>query len=226
MMLRTTMSPGKDLIVWLDGHDETPKTYVMHKRLPLAEIKKKFGAATLVYLVNKNLQSMPRWSRGCPVWLQDLQVIGVIKGSRGACAHLKILHPMSKRGQVVVLQDMRAMVGFYLQYVTGPKPLPMKHNPSIRSTLEHGETLIDWNFCIKMSVEGPSVVLPPKEWREAEKEINLKLPPHRLCTLNTQKLERASLTRSQYQVDCCSKTGYDSSDDSSDDSTLPSLSPH
>jgi hypothetical protein len=142
---------------------------------------------------------MPHCLRGCPVWLEDLQVIGVIMRSTGACTHLKILHPMSKRGHVVVLKDMQDMIGYYLQYVTGPKPLPMKHSPSIRSTLEHGETILNWDFCIKMSVEGPSIMLPPNEWREAEKVINLKLPPHRLCTLNTQKLERASLTKSQYQ---------------------------
>jgi hypothetical protein len=57
MMLRTTVS-GKDLIVWLDGHNETPKTYVMHTKMTVEDLKEKFGGERLVYIVNKNLQSM------------------------------------------------------------------------------------------------------------------------------------------------------------------------
>jgi hypothetical protein len=56
-MLGTAVT-GKDLIVWLDGHDETPKTYEKHRTMTLEELKQQFGATTLVYLVNKNLQCM------------------------------------------------------------------------------------------------------------------------------------------------------------------------
>jgi hypothetical protein len=60
-MLRTTVS-GKDLIVWVDGHDETPKTFVMHTPMAVADLEQHFGRKALVYLANKNLQRMPKMS--------------------------------------------------------------------------------------------------------------------------------------------------------------------
>jgi hypothetical protein len=37
-MLRTAVA-GRDLIVWLDGHDEIPKTYEMHRKMTPLEVQ-------------------------------------------------------------------------------------------------------------------------------------------------------------------------------------------
>jgi hypothetical protein len=195
-MLRTTVS-GKDLIVWVDGQDETPTTFVMHTPMPLADLGKHFGQGALVYLANKNLQRMPQKLKGAIVWLEDLQVIGVIIQSRGVHAHVRILHPLIKKGELVDIKDMMFMNGHYLQYVTGPRPLYCAHMPSIRNIQYHGETLVDKNLCIKMSIEDPSVLLCPKEWREAYNESNLELEADTICTLNKEKLGRKLHTGKQ-----------------------------
>jgi hypothetical protein len=96
---------GMNLIVWLDGDDEEPTPCKMHDKLQLADLETMFGKAT-VYLANKNLQKMPHRPKGAVVWLQDLNLIGLIMTSYGVHAHIKVLHPHSKFGNSVVVSNI------------------------------------------------------------------------------------------------------------------------
>ena len=63
---------GWDLIVWLDGKDETPKEYKMLHKMTVPDLDREFGkdqpdGKARAYLGNKNLQSLPRLSTGAVV---------------------------------------------------------------------------------------------------------------------------------------------------------------
>jgi hypothetical protein len=84
-----TSGMGRDLIVWLDGKEETPKEYKMLHKMTVPDLNREFGKGlpdgkARVYLGNTNLQSLPRLSIGAVVWLKKQQVIGVTMRSRGS----------------------------------------------------------------------------------------------------------------------------------------------
>ena len=85
---------GMDVLVWLEGDDEKPTRFEMHDKLSVPEMDSKFGKST-VYLVNTNLQSMPRASNGGIVWIENEGVLWLVRRSHGDWAHTIILHPTS-----------------------------------------------------------------------------------------------------------------------------------
>ncbi|MGL5934087.1 MAG: hypothetical protein ACRCZI_00540, partial [Cetobacterium sp.] len=184
--IKTKAIKGKDQLVWLEGDDKVPRAFEMTTKMDFEDLEKTFGEKATVFLVNKNLQKMPSFLKGGLVWLKDQEVIGVVLRSKGISMVMTILHPHSKKGDTLVLEDLSQATGYYLQQLSGRSPLPFKHDPSLRSPLEHGNTLLDQCGYIKMSYEGPSVLLPPVQWRETAKVV---IPNQPFYTLRTDKIK-------------------------------------
>jgi hypothetical protein len=55
---------GKDILVVLRGEHLVPEKIEMREKMDLLKLKLKFGAEAIVYLVNKNLQDLPRRMAG------------------------------------------------------------------------------------------------------------------------------------------------------------------
>jgi hypothetical protein len=151
----------------VDGEDETPKTFEMKSKLDMEDLEEMFGHSPKVYLVNTNHHKMPRNLKGCLLWLEKEKVIGVILKSTETAATIRISHPLSQEGKLLVIDDILHTKGYFLQK----------------------EIMLDMSGCIKMRFEGPSVVQVPKEWRKLAKLPEDK-PKDKLCNLKTDPLHR------------------------------------
>jgi len=84
-----------------------------------------FGVDVPVFLVNKNLQCLPRKLKGCLVWLKELGIIATVmrcKEPEGMIAFLRVMFPVmeeAKKSRVVDLRSVRE--GFFLEQILGPK---------------------------------------------------------------------------------------------------------
>jgi hypothetical protein len=150
---------GEDTLVVLDYVDQTPVKVVMREKLTVADLRAKFGDEAIVYLVNKNMHCLPRFLMGAVIWIPSKTIVGVIIQAQGLRAVVKVFHPEKLKHVHVMIQDLR-IEGFFLQLIVGCVPfMHALRRSEVCKSSGRIATLVDQNGCIKMSVEGPDVVM-------------------------------------------------------------------
>ena len=175
-MSTSTPTPvGEDLLVYLEGEEETPVAVALKEKLTRNALKAKYGGrGKIVYLVNKNLQSFPTQLQGAVMWIPSKGIVAVVKASKNIEALVYVLHPQSLAGSEIEIEDLR-LTGGFLEQILGPQVAPF-HQEFRKKDIYDGSlrevvTLVDNDGCVKMSIQGPDIVLvqhsgPTIKWKD------------------------------------------------------------
>ena len=155
---------GKDLLVYLEGPDDTPVAVVLKEKLKITDMKSQYPG--VVYLGNKNLHHFPSDLRGGVMWLPSKGtkgIVAVVIHAENVCAYVAVIHPKSESGNTLLLDDTR-IEGCYLEQVSGEvvaltnsRFRKKKVDPETQEVV----TRDDDNGCIKVNIHGPDIILTP-----------------------------------------------------------------
>jgi ribosomal protein L25 (general stress protein Ctc) len=193
MSKRKDLSKGTDIMIVVKGDEQIPVEVLLKKKQTEAELKTMHGNDAIVYLGNKNLQSLPRRLKGAIIWLKSNSIVAAVVEASDSKAYVKILHPKKDYGKTMLVENLR-QEGCFLQVIYGDCPMSVDYE--FRRRQYHASTgelitLVDSNGCIKMNVFGPDIATFDEACK-VPAEDRVQLRTNTLAVLNTEKLAKRS----------------------------------